>query len=55
MPALANFILEGGGSVHVDVDEEPGVKRVARDGKVLEARKTFETLLTFLWVPVHDR
>jgi NTP-dependent ternary system trypsin peptidase co-occuring protein len=43
VPELANFTLEGGGSVHVDVDEEPGVKRVARDGKVLEARKTFET------------
>ncbi|HEX8936497.1 MAG TPA: CU044_2847 family protein [Pseudonocardiaceae bacterium] len=42
MPELAKFTLESGGSVHVDVEEGPGVKRVARDGKIPEARKTFE-------------
>jgi len=45
VPELARFGLEGGGSVLVDVDEEPGVARVSRQGRIREARATFETAL----------
>lgn len=45
MPELARFGLEGGGSVLVDVDEEPGVARVSRQGRIREARATFDTAL----------
>ncbi len=45
MPELAKFRLEGGGSVHVDVDEVPGVARVSRRGRILDAKETFETAL----------
>jgi len=42
---LARFKLEGGGSVLVDVDEEPGVARVSRHGSIREAKTTFQTAL----------
>lgn len=45
MPELARFGLECGGSVIVDVDEEPGVTRVSRQGRIRDARATFETAL----------
>jgi hypothetical protein len=45
VPELARFKLAGGGSVLVDVDEELGVARVSRQGKIREARATFETAL----------
>ena len=45
MPELARFELEGGGSVLVDVDEVPGVTPVTRQGRIREARTTFETAL----------
>ncbi len=43
MPELARFELEGGGSVLVD--EEPGVARVSRQGRIRDAKATFETAL----------
>lgn len=46
MPELARFGLECGGSVIVDVDEEPGVTRVSRQGRIRDARTTFETALS---------
>lgn len=46
MPELARFGLNGGGSVIVEVDEEPGVTRVSRQGRIRDARVTFETALT---------
>ncbi|MCA1603955.1 MAG: hypothetical protein LC775_00370 [Acidobacteria bacterium] len=46
MTELARFGLDGGGSVIVDVNEEPGVTRVSRQGRVRDARATFETALT---------
>lgn len=45
MPELARFNLEGGGSVHVDVDEVPRVTPVSRHGRILDAKATFETAL----------
>jgi NTP-dependent ternary system trypsin peptidase co-occuring protein len=39
---VARFSLESGGAVHIDVDEEPGIKRVAREGKIPDAAATFE-------------
>ncbi|MGH3826977.1 MAG: CU044_2847 family protein [Pseudonocardiaceae bacterium] len=45
MPELARFTLDTGGSVLVDVDEEPGVARVSRQGKIRDARATFESAL----------
>ncbi|MGB6165281.1 MAG: CU044_2847 family protein [Pseudonocardiaceae bacterium] len=45
VPELARFELEGGGSVLVDVDEEPGIARVSRQGRIREAGATFETAL----------
>ncbi|MGH3976355.1 MAG: CU044_2847 family protein [Pseudonocardiaceae bacterium] len=45
MPELAKFSLEGGGSVHVDVDEVPRVAPVSRHGRILDAKATFETAL----------
>ena len=45
MPELARFELEGGGSVLVDVDTEPGVARVSRQGRIRDARATFQTAL----------
>lgn len=46
MTELARFGLAGGRSVLVDVDEEPGVSRASRQGRVRDARVTFETALT---------
>lgn len=46
MPELARFELEGGGSVLVDVDDEPGVARASRQGKIRDAKATFETALS---------
>lgn len=46
MPELARFELEGGGSVLIDVDEEPGVKQVSRQGRIRDAKATFETALS---------
>lgn len=46
MTELARFGLDGGSSVIVDVDEEPGVTRVSRQGRIRDARATFETALT---------
>jgi hypothetical protein len=46
VPELARFELEGGGSVLIDVDEEPGVKRVSRQGRIRDAKATFETALS---------
>lgn len=45
MPELARFALDIGGSVLVDVDEEPGVARVSRQGRIRDARATFESAL----------
>lgn len=45
MPDLTRFELDGGGSVTVEVDEEIGVTRVSRQGRVRDARQTFETAL----------
>jgi Trypsin-co-occurring domain 1 len=45
MPELAKFSLEGGGSVHVDVDEVPRVAPVSRHGRILDAKATFDTAL----------
>jgi hypothetical protein len=43
---LARFALDGGGSVVVEVDEDPGVTRAARPGTVLrEARLSFNNAL----------
>ena len=42
MPELVKFRLEDGSSVHVDVDEAPCMQRVAREGKIPDARETFE-------------
>ena len=46
MSELAKFKLEGGGSVLVEVDEEPGTKRVSRHGRIRDAKTTFETALS---------
>jgi hypothetical protein len=45
VPELAQFKLEGERWVLIDVDEEPGIARVARKGRILEAKVTFETAL----------
>jgi hypothetical protein len=43
---LVRFRLDGGGSVIVEVEEEPGVERASRHGKLLEdARSSFEEAL----------
>jgi Trypsin-co-occurring domain 1 len=42
-PELVRFPLASGGSVLVEIDEQPGVARAGRAGAVLrEARTTFE-------------
>ena len=46
MPELAKFKLEGGGSVLVEVKEEPGTTRVSRQGRIRDARTTFQTALS---------
>jgi hypothetical protein len=46
VPELAKFSLEGGGSVHVDVEEVPRVAPVSRHGRILDAKVTFETALS---------
>ncbi len=47
MTEFARFELDGGGSVVVEVDEEPGVSRASRPGRVLrDARASFEKALT---------
>lgn len=46
MPEFARFGLDGGGSVIVEVDEEPGVTRVSRQGRIRDAGVTFATALT---------
>lgn len=46
MTDLARFELDTGGSVVIEVDEEPGVSRAGRPGRViLEARASFEKAL----------
>jgi hypothetical protein len=43
---LASFELDDGGSVVVEVDDEPGVTRASRPGKVLQAaRMSFDNAL----------
>ncbi|MBA2696793.1 MAG: hypothetical protein H0U62_13365 [Actinobacteria bacterium] len=37
MAELARFALDDGGSVTVEVDEEPGISRAARPGQVIRA------------------
>lgn len=46
MSELTKFSLEGGGSVHVDVEEVSRVAPVSRHGRILEAKTTFETALS---------
>lgn len=47
MTELARFMLEDGGSVLIEVDDEPGVRRVARQGQLLaEAKASFEAALS---------
>jgi Trypsin-co-occurring domain 1 len=47
MTQLARFELDGGGSVLVEVDDEPGVQRAGRPGKLLvqEAKSSFANAL----------
>ncbi len=46
MTEFARFELKDGGTVVVEVDDEPGVSRVGRPGRVLrEAKASFETAL----------
>lgn len=46
MTELARFELNGGGTVVVEVDEEPGVSRAGRPGRVLrDAKASFEKAL----------
>lgn len=45
MLELARFGLDGGGSVIIEVDEEPGVTRVSRQGRIRDAGVAFETAL----------
>lgn len=43
---MAQFGLEGGGSVLVEVDSAPGVQRISKHGKaLLDAKSTFEDAL----------
>ena len=47
MTELARFALDGGGSVVVEVDEDPAVTRAVRAGAVLrDARLSFNNALT---------
>ena len=46
MTELTRFELDGGGSFLVEVDDEPGVSRAGRTGRVLrDAHATFEKAL----------